>query len=295
MTQHIGFIGLGHMGQPIAARLLDEGYRLKVYNRTAEKAAALVERGASHASTPAQAVTPDGLVITMLADDRALEDVVYGPEGILERLGSGGIHLALSTVSPALARQLAVGHGERGAAYVAAPVFGRPDAAAAGKLWVVLGGDEEAKQRVREVLPAFSQGSYDYGEDPGAANIVKLAGNFLIAAAMEAMAEAFTLAEKNGVDRVQLATMLGETLFGCPIYRNYGKAIAEQRYEPPGFNVELGLKDVDLARRMADLGQVPMPLAAVLHDRLLALVANGHGALDWSAMGLGVSRDAGVT
>ena len=199
----------------------------------------------------------------------------------------------MSTIAPATARRLAAAHAERGAAYVAAPVFGRPDAAASGQLWIVTSGEAAAKAEVRPVLETLGQGVHDFGDDPAAAHIVKLAGNFLIAAASEAMAEAYTLGEKGGLDRVQLAEFFGSTLFPSRIYQNYGKAIAEHRYEPAGFKLELGLKDLRLVLGTADACEMPMPLASLLHDRLLALAAQGHGEIDWTGIGLGVASDAG--
>src|SRR5512134_2765203 len=196
MTTAVGFVGLGNMGTAITRRLLAAGVAVSVYNRTAEKAEPLVEAGASVAATPADCVAADGVVMTMVADDRALDNVVFAEHGLLDRLGTGGLHVSLSTISPQTARRIAIAHAERGAEYLAAPVFGRPDAAAAGKLWVVISGPVAAKERVRPMLAAFSQGTFDFGDDLGAANTVKLAGNFMILSVMEAMAEAFAMVEK---------------------------------------------------------------------------------------------------
>jgi len=235
------------------------------------------------------------MVITMVANDSALESVVSGENGLLERLGPGGIHLSMSTVSPATARQLAELHEKHGSSYVAAPVFGRPQAAAAQQLWIAVSGPPAAKERVQPLLHALGQGVFDFGEEPGAANVIKLSGNFLIASAMEAMAEALTLAEKNGIDRSKVIDMFGQTLFSCSIYQNYGKAIAEKRYMPAGFYLSLGLKDVSLVLQTADNAKMPMPLASLLHDRLMAGVARGREEMDWSALSLGVSEDAGLS
>lgn len=294
MAESVGFIGLGNMGRGMAERLLAGGYRLKVYNRTAEKAASLVEAGAERVDTPgAVAANGDGVVMTMLADDSALDHVVFAEGGLLERLGPRGVHVSLSTISPRMAARLAESHRQRGTHYLAAPVFGRPDAAAAGKLWVVVSGPEAAKARVRPMIETFSQGIHDFGADIGNANVVKLAGNFMIVAAMEAMAEAMAMAEKNGIERARLIEFFGETLFNTPIYRNYGNAIAAHRYSPAGFALTLGLKDIRLVLEAADAAAAPMPLASLLHDRLLGLLAQGHGALDWSALGLAAAREAG--
>ncbi len=234
-------------------------------------------------------------MITFLADDRALEEVVLGADGVASGLGQGQVHLSMSTIAPTTARTLAQAHGERGAAYVAAPVFGRPDAAASGQLWIATSGPAAAKAIARPVLEMLGQGVRDFGDDPAAAHVVKLAGNFLIAAASEAMAEAYTLGEKCGLDRVQLAEFFGASLFPSRIYQNYGKAIAEHRYEPAGFKLRLGLKDLRLVLGAADECEMPMPLASILHDRFLALAAQGHGEIDWTGIGLAVAKEAGVS
>jgi len=283
------------MGQPMASNLLKAGFELRVYNRNSSKAEPLVAQGAQRVSKPGEVVEAGGIVVTMVANDNALESVVSGKEGFLERLGPNGIHLSMSTVSPATARKLADLHAKHGSTYLAAPVFGRPDAAAAGKLFICLSGSQAGKERVHPLLQALGQGVYDFGGDPGAANVIKLTGNFLIAAAMEAMAEAFTLAEKNGIERTKVIDMLGQTSFACPIYQNYGRTIAEERYTPAGFLLSLGLKDVNLVLQAAESAQMPMPFASLLHDRFMASVAKGRGEMDWSALALGVSEDAGLS
>ncbi len=294
MTDKIGFIGLGQMGIPMARNLMRAGFKLRVYNRTPEKAAPLVAEGAEQVFRPLDVVTPGGVVITMLSNDAALEEVVLGRDGILEALGAKGVHLSMSTISPATSRLLAAHHGRRGTSYLAAPVFGRPEAAASKKLWIALSGGRDAKARVKPLLSELSQGTYDFGDDVGGANIAKLAGNFLIVSALEAMAEAFTLAEKNGLSRATIAEMMGETLFACPIYQNYGKAIAAKMYEPAGFKLALGLKDLTLALDAAHASHVPMPIGSVVRDRLLSSVAKGRENMDWAGLALDVSEDAGL-
>ncbi len=294
MNNVVGFIGLGSMGLPIATNLVESGYRLRVYNRTPQKAQSLVDKGAQLANSPADVVEQGGFVISMLANDQALEDIVLGEGGILEKLGSGGVHISMSTVSPATAGRLAQQHEQQGSHYLAAPVFGRPEAAAAKKLWICLSGNEAAKERVLPLLNGLGQKVFDFGEQIGAANVVKLTGNFLIVSALEAMAEAFTLAEKNGIERTQVAELFGQTLFACPIYQNYGRAIAQEQYEPAGFKLSLGLKDVDLVLQTAQESQMPMPLASLVHDRLIAAVAKGRGDIDWTGLALGVSEEAGL-
>ena len=295
MSGLIGFIGIGSMGEPMAGNLLKAGYTLRIYNRTPSRAASLVGQGAKLVSHPREVAEPGGIVITMLSDDRALEGAMVDDNGLLQGLGPGGIHLSMSTVSPATARSLAERHRRYGVAYLAAPVFGRPQAAAARKLWICLSGPQAAKERVQPVLSTLGQGVFDFGEDPGAANVVKLAGNFLIASAIAAMAEAFTLAEKNGINRERIADMLTQTLFACPVYQNYGKAIAQERYKPAGFKLSLGLKDIDLVLQAAASSKMPMPLASMLHDRFMSALAKGREELDWAGLALGISEDAGLT
>ncbi len=290
----ISFIGLGSMGLAMATNLLDAGYQLQVYNRTVEKAQPLVDKGAKLGKNPGDVVKSDGIVISMLANDQALEEVVLGKDGILDKLGSGGIHLSMSTVSPVTAHKLAQQHEQRGTDYLAAPVFGRPDAAAAKKLWISLSGNQAAKARVLPVLNLLGQGVFDFGEDVGAANIVKLAGNFMIMSAIESMAEAFTLAEKNGIDRTKVAELFSQTLFNCRVYQNYGRMIAEEQYEPAGFKLSLGFKDITLALQTARASEMPMPIASLLHDRLLAAMAKGRGDVDWAGLSMGVSEEAGI-
>lgn len=294
MSETIGFIGTGSMGEPMARNLLGAGYPLRVYNRSPKKAQPLADQGAHVVSRPADVVEPGGIVITMVSNDAALEAVTTGEGGVLERLGPEGIHLVMSTVAPSTVAKLMPVHAERGVSYVAAPVFGRPDAAAAKKLWIVVAGPSAARGRVKPVLETLGQGVFEVGDEPPLANVVKLCGNFMIVAAMEAMAEAFTLAEKNGVSRETVYNVLTQTTFANPLYQNYGRMIAEHRYTPAGFQLALGLKDVSLALQTAAAAQTPMPLASLLHDRLIAQAAKGRADLDWSALALGVSEDAGL-
>lgn len=288
----VGFIGLGAMGLPMASNLLTAGHKLRLYNRTGSKADALIKHGAELMSTSAAAATPGGIVITMLADDAAVEAVVLG--GLAERLGAGGIHISMSTIAPATSRRLAQYHAENGSTYVAAPVFGRPDAAHAKRLWICTSGPHDAKHKVRPILEAMGQKIFDFGEEAGAANAVKLSGNFLIAAAMESIAEALAMLEKSNIDRVAAIEMLSTTLFACPVYQGYGKAIAEMRHTPVGFRLPLGLKDVELVLKTGGEVRAPMPIAAVLRDRFLASIAKGRDEMDWSGMALVARDEAGL-
>jgi 3-hydroxyisobutyrate dehydrogenase-like beta-hydroxyacid dehydrogenase len=294
MTNQVGFIGLGSMGSPMAANLIAAGIELRVWNRTASKATALISKGAHAAATPSETASPGGVVITMLADDAAVESIVIGDNAVAARLGSGGIHVSMSTIAPATARKLAQYHHQRGSTYVAAPVFGRPDNAAQRQLVICTSGAAAAKDKVRPLLDAMGRAVFDFGEEPGAANVAKLCGNFLIASALEAMAEAFTLAEKSGVDRARVAEMLGKTLFACPVYQRYGEMIAAKRHTPAGFKLPLGLKDIELVLQTAGEVRAPMQLAGLVRERLISGLAKGRDEMDWSALALGVLDEAGI-
>jgi 3-hydroxyisobutyrate dehydrogenase-like beta-hydroxyacid dehydrogenase len=290
MAETIGFIGLGNMGGPIAENLMRAGYGLRVYNRTRSKAARLVEKGAVPAANSADVAQASGVVFTMLADDRALEEICFAERSFVEALGNGGIHVSLSTISPATARKLAKHHEEFGVTYIASPVFGRPDAAAAAKLFVCVAGPAAAKKKIEPMLAAIGQG-LDFGEDPGTANVVKLCGNFLIAATVEALAEALTLAEKNGVSKKAVAEVVGKF---SPLHSSYAKIMADAQFEPAGFRLALGLKDINLVLGAGAASTTPLPLASLLHDRWLASVAKGRENLDWSAIILDVAEEAGI-
>ena len=294
MNETIGFIGLGGMGSAMAANVLKAGFGLRVYNRTPERAGPLVEQGAWQADTPAGAAQAGGIVVTMLTNDQAVEEVAFGENGFGEALGEGGIHVSMSTISPELSRRLAERHAALGTRYVAAPVFGKPDAAAAQKLWIATSGPEDAKARVRPLLDAMGQGVHDFGGDAGAANVVKLCGNFLLGAAIEAMGEAFTLAQKNGIPRQAVYELFTSTLFACPVYQNYGKLIAAEHYQPIGAVPSLIRKDFGLLLQEAKNSHVPMPLAGLVHDRLTAMVAKGREDRDWAGFAQEVSESAGL-
>ena len=282
------------MGLPMAANLIAAGIVPTVWNRTAAKAAPLIAKGAAVAASPAEAASPGGVVITMLADDVAVEAVVSGPDGIAARLGPGGIHVSMSTIAPATARWLARYHSERSSTYVAAPVFGRPDNAASRQLVICTAGPSAAKERVRPLLDAMGRTIFDFGEEPGAANIAKLCGNFLIGAAIEAMAEAFAMAEKGGLEPGKVAEMLGQTLFACPVYQRYGQMIATKRHTPAAFKLTLGLKDLELVLKTAGEVRAPMPLAGLVRERLVSALAKGRDEMDFSALAIGVLDDAGI-
>ena len=290
---NIGFIGLGSMGLPMARHLCQAGHTLTVYNRTRARADQLKHSNPVVADSPAAAGRDADVLVTMVADDAALEDVILGPQGALAALPRGAIHVSMSTISPALSRRLAERHRAAGQAYVAAPVFGRPDAAEAKKLWIVAAGPPDALERCRPVLDAMGQGVIVAGDDPPRANVIKLAGNFMLAAAIEAMGEAFALARKHGVAPAELLDVVNR-LFRSPIYENYGKLIAEQRYEPAGFKLKYGLKDIRLALQAAEEATAPMPLASLMRDRYLSAVARGWADIDWAGLARVAAADAGL-
>jgi 3-hydroxyisobutyrate dehydrogenase-like beta-hydroxyacid dehydrogenase len=266
MSEMIGFIGLGHLGLPMATNLLNAGYALRVYNRTASKADSLVAQGAHLASRPVDAVTSGGMVATIVWDDAALESVVMS-DGFLEHLGPGGIHVAMSTVLPETSKKLAAIHAQHDCAYVEAPIFGRPEAAVAHQLWIPLAGPQSAKERVRPILTAMGgQGIFDFGEEVGVATLVKLVGNFLIVSAGYSLREALSMAEQNGVDPKAVVDMLTQTLFPAPIYQSYGKRIAENT--APFTQNAIPLKDVGLFKKTAQQVESPTSIASLLDDLL---------------------------
>jgi 3-hydroxyisobutyrate dehydrogenase-like beta-hydroxyacid dehydrogenase len=269
-----GFIGLGNMGAAMATNLLKAGQEVTVFNRSPGKLRPLLELGAQQASSVADACRGE-LVVTMLADDAAAADVAFAKAGIVSALPKGAIHLSMSTISVALSKQLTQAHAQASQQFVAAPVFGRPDAAAAAKLYIVVAGDPTATV-------------------PASANLVKLSGNFLIASAIEALGEAIALVGKAGIDRQVFVDLLTSSIFNAPAYRIYGGLIAQDRFEPAQFAAPLGFKDVRLALAAAESLRVPMPLGSLLHDRFLRLLAEGGEHLDWAAIGGLAARDAGV-
>jgi 3-hydroxyisobutyrate dehydrogenase-like beta-hydroxyacid dehydrogenase len=294
MSERVGFLGLGNMGQGMALSLVEKGFPLRVWNRSAGKAEPLVARGATLASRPEEAVEPGGIVVSMLSDDKAVSELFTPGGPLLSRLGSGGLHISMSTIHPDTARRLAREHEHAGAAYLAAPVFGRPENAAAGKLFVLVSGPEHARRRAAPLIAAMGRTIFEFGDDPGAANVSKLCGNFVIAAAIEALGEAAAFAEKSGVGAAPVLDMLANTLFACPPYQNYGKQIAQRRFLPAGFRLALGLKDIELAMSAARSVSVPMPLANLLRDRALASVNKGRGDWEWSSFTLEAAEDAGI-
>ncbi|UXA12888.1 NAD(P)-dependent oxidoreductase [Mycobacterium sp. SMC-8] len=288
----IGFVGLGNMGSAMAANLLAAGHEVLAYNRSPEKAAALAERGATPVPTVAAACDAE-VVISMLADDTALETVAFGDGGILASLPAGAVHVSSSTISVALADRLTAAHADAGQVFVSAPVFGRPEAAAAAKLFVVAAGSADAVQSLQPVFDAIGQRSFVVSDDPKVANLVKLSGNFLIASVIESLGEAMALVDKAGVDKQQYLELLTSTLFTAPAYQTYGGLLAREEFEPAGFAAHLGLKDIRLVLAAGEELQVPLPVASLIRDRFLTLLAGGGRDLDWSALGALAAWEAG--
>ncbi|MGN6207330.1 NAD(P)-dependent oxidoreductase [Asticcacaulis sp.] len=286
----VGFIGLGNMGAAIAPNLVRAGHEVSVWNRSPEKADPLVADGAIRAATPAEASRGEA-VFSMLADDAAVEGV---SEAILASLPAGGVHISLSTISVALADKLTEAHAAKAQHFVSAPVFGRPPVAAEGKLFIAAAGSDAAIAKAMPLLEVIGQKVQVFGDKPSAANLVKLAGNFLIVNVTEALSEAMALVAKGGVEKADLLDFLTSTLFGAPIYKNYGALIVSEKFEPAGFAAVLAAKDMRLAGEAADNLGVSMPLNDLLRARLGRLVEGGEGHLDLTGLSLLASRDAGL-
>jgi 3-hydroxyisobutyrate dehydrogenase-like beta-hydroxyacid dehydrogenase len=290
----LGFIGLGMMGSGMARNLIKAGNTLIVFNRTRSRAQELAQLGATVAATPGEAAAGAEVLITMLADDHAVEDAILGPGRALQSLSPGAVHLGMSTISVALSRRLQAAHRERQQHYVAAPVFGRPEAAEAAKLFIVTAGPAEQIQRCQALFDALGQKTFILDEDAPAANLVKLTGNFLISTVIESMAEAMSLVRKSGIDANKFLDVLTGSLFSAPIYKNYGGMIAANRFEPVGFKLPLGFKDNKLVLAAAEEAAVPIPMASLIHDRFVTAIARGMSEDDWSAIARISFQDAGL-
>jgi 3-hydroxyisobutyrate dehydrogenase-like beta-hydroxyacid dehydrogenase len=290
----VAFIGLGRIGTAMAERVLAGGHDLMVWNRTPEKTDAIVAAGARRGASIGEAAAHGGIVMTMLANDEALEAVAYGPGGLVETLPRGGVHVCEGTHSVALVRKLAEDHAKAGQTLVSAPVLGRPEAVRAGRLGVIVAGPPEAVARCQPLFEALGRRTFPMGEEPGGAAAVKIANNLLLACAIEAIGEAFALAEKTGVERHAFLEVLTDGLFACPAYQGYGQIIADNAYHNLAFTAVLGLKDVNLALAAGDLVRVPLPSGNAVRDRLLGAIANGDGELDWSVMAREQARASGL-
>jgi len=290
----IAFIGLGNMGSHMAQHLLRAGHDATLWNRTLSKADELRSQGAKVAKSAAEAAKQAEAVITMLADDHAVESAVLYPGGVLESLPQNAAHISMSTISVALSKKLAQEHTKRGQRYIAAPVFGRPEAAEAGKLFVVAAGDKDAVEHYKPLLELLGQRVFVIGDKPEMANVVKLSGNFLIASVIESLGEAIALTRKYGIDPHQYVEFLTNSLFAAPVYKTYGNLIAEEKYQPAGFKLRLGLKDLRLALAAAEAVDTPLPFASAVRDHLLTAIGRGMEDMDWSATAKLAAENAGL-
>ncbi|MFB6347783.1 MAG: NAD(P)-dependent oxidoreductase [bacterium] len=299
---NIGFIGTGSMGTPMALNLIEHDHNLTVYNRTSHKTDPLVEAGADEVQHPAGAAQGNSIVITMVSDDSAVEEVVFGDErgeippeqGLLNGLEEHSIHLAMSTISPETSRTLRETHENHDQQFVAGPVFGKPDFAEEGTLSVVVAGQRDPVESCKPVYEAVGRQFFVVGQAPHKASAVKLAGNFTIASMMETLGECFALMQKAGVDRDTFLDVINESLYDSPLYKNYGSLIADGDFEPAGFKLKLGLKDMRLTENMARDYEAPMPFLSVVHDHFLEAVARGDGNIDWAGLGKLADQRAGV-
>ena len=290
----VAFIGLGNMGSHMARNLLHAKHDVTVWNRTLSKADDLRSQGAKVAKSPGDAAKEAEAVITMLADDAAVESAVLHSGGVIENLPPGATHISMSTISVALSKKLAEEHHKRGQKYITAPVFGRPEAAEAAKLFVAAAGDKEAIERCRPLLEALGQRVFVVGDKPEMANVVKLSGNFLIASVIESLGEAIALARKYGIDPHQYVDFLTNSLFAAPVYKTYGGLIADEKYRPAGFKMRLGLKDIKLALAAAEAADAPMPVASMIRDHMLTAISRGMDDADWSATAKLAAENAGL-
>lgn len=280
----VGFIGLGHMGAAIAANLARASHELAVWNRSPDKARPLIDLGATLAASPRAVAMGRDIVFTMLGDDAALHAVLHGDQGLYAGLAPGAVHVSMSTIGVDTADELAAGHAGRGQGFLSAPVFGRPEAAIAAKLFIVAAGEQAYLQRANALFENISQRVFHVGAKPSNANLVKLCGNFMILAAIESLAEAMSLAHANGVAKRQLLDVLTGTLFDAPVYRNYGAILIEERFRPAGFAAPWGLKDMRLAGAAAARQGIAMPLLAILEQHLTETIANEGSDIDWSGI-----------
>jgi 3-hydroxyisobutyrate dehydrogenase-like beta-hydroxyacid dehydrogenase len=279
----IGFIGLGTMGFPMAANLIKAGFSLTVWNRSPGPAVSLAELGATSVSAPAEAVDGADVVITMLSDDAATQAVLIDG-GVLQALPAGRVHVNMATVSAAFGREMARLHAERQVSYVAAPVLGRVNVAQAGQLNILAAGEPGALEKVQPLFDAMGQKTWRFGDKAEQANVAKLAANFMIASAIETMGEAAALVKGHGVSSMDFLEMITSTIFASPAYKAYGNLVANEQFEPAGFKLNLGLKDIRLALNAGEEANVPLPIAGILRDNFLDNLAHGEGHLDWAAL-----------
>ncbi|MFP6780517.1 MAG: NAD(P)-dependent oxidoreductase [Gammaproteobacteria bacterium] len=290
---NIGFVGIGRMAVGMVRNLLAAGHSVTVYNRTRTKAEALEADGAVVADS-IQGVCANELVISMLADDKAIENIVFGDVDFIDAMPSDGVHVSMATISEAMGRRLSDTHAAKNRSYVSAPVFGRPDAAAAAKLFIVAAGTTESIARCNPAFDAMGQRTFIVGDEPVAANVVKITGNFMLASVIETLGEAFALSRKFDINPDNLLELLTSTLFSAPVYKGYGAMIAKENYEPAGFKLNLGLKDIGLALEAAESMSVNMPIANAVRGQFLVGIERGYQDLDWAALGRVCADDAGL-
>jgi len=294
----VGFIGLGNMGEPMARNLMRAGHRLTIYNRTRQRAEALGGEGARIADTPADAAAEAEVLITMLADDRAVRSVLLGagPDetSAIDALAPEAVHMSASTIGIECSKELEREHRARRQGYVATPVIGRAEAARDKALWVIAAGAPKDIERCRPLMEALGRGITIAGEEPWQANLTKIGVNFMLATVLEAFGEVYAMLEKSGIDPHSFLDVANNGAFRSPVYANYGRMIADRQYEPAGFSLKLGLKDAELALEAGDAVQAPLPFASVLRDHYLQALAHGHGELDWSAVAEVARHNAGV-
>jgi 3-hydroxyisobutyrate dehydrogenase-like beta-hydroxyacid dehydrogenase len=290
----VGFIGLGRMGQGIAGNVLGGGHDVAVYNRTASKADALVKDGATLAASVAEVCAGRDVVITMLAHDAALDEVTHAEGGLLQSLPDGAIHLAMGTHSVVVTGQMAEAHDAAGKLFVACPVLGRPDMAAAGQLGLVPGGRADLVDKCRPLLENIGRRTFEAGENPASAASIKVTNNFVLGCAIEAMGEGFALTRKYGVAPAVFYDVLADGMFNCPAYKIYGDIIAKEDYDRVGITATLGLKDANLALQAGEAVGVPLPSGNAWRDRLIGAVAHGDGEKDWAVVGREQARASGL-
>jgi 3-hydroxyisobutyrate dehydrogenase-like beta-hydroxyacid dehydrogenase len=277
----IGFVGLGKMGTPMARRLLAAAHELTVWNRSRQRADALATEGAIVASTPAEAAETVDVLLTSLFDDAANEEILLGPKGVIQALRPGALHVSLSTISVALSERLTAEHGRRGQQFVAAPVFGRPNIAEQGRLWVVAAGSNDAIAKARPLFAAIARGVSVVGKEPRQAHAVKLGGNFLISAMIHSLGEAFVYAESQGIDPETFLDAVNSALFQSPFYTAYGSVMLHPP-KHPGATIELGAKDLSLLRQAAEDQNVQLSLADTLAEVFAQARQAGLGGADWA-------------
>ncbi len=290
----VGFIGIGRMGQTMARRLIEAGHEVGVYNRTAAKAKALADAGAKVLSTIAEAARFGDATYTMLADDAALADVAFNPGGLIDSLANGGIHICAGTHGIAAVRRLKVAHAEKGQILVCAPMLGRPELVSAGQAGIVASGPADAMARCKPLFDAIGRRTFEGGSDPEAAAAIKIANNFVLGCAIEAMGEGFSLVRKYGVVPQVFYDVMTDGLFNCSAYKVYGKIMVDESYAKVGQMAILGLKDANLALAAGDIAAVPLPSGNVWRDRLVGAVAHGDGDKDWAVMALEQARASGL-